>query len=519
MKKVVPLILFTIISFSLIAQKSNNEIINLFNYNYINNDYDRAIEVIKFNEDTILIAGYFEDTSAKTSNIHNIVYKTINGGKDWRAIKFNGAAWIYTTTHLQNGQIWMGGSDEYIHYSKDYGDTWERLDKPLKPITRILSIYMKNDTVGIVGGRSNGLAITYDNWNTTTQIPTPLEQGLYKTPKNSSRDRVEKIALLESIILINQNDNIYCTKIDLINWKEFNVPIIDFNFRNDKNEIHLKGINRYYVLNQDLDLLSTSLIENKFLCNLPFEKQDINVSSYFDSKIKSMTIKSIIFTPIKNSLISENKRSANVATLRKKRNGRIVLNNSFYSSNFDFKNDIFKSIFDDDKYKNISNSNNRFNFNEDDMKNFKEILFERFDNYNSRTKHLINPWDIDKYDFENLKPIFENIDLENLLNINNYSCLDIFFNPRNYFEITIKNDNSEYIYINNTNSVLFSLPWEITYNGNKTYCYDPKLTFLLRDIISPLNLGNENLLLGGEIIYEAILRDILNRLHYVNPLR
>ena len=173
MKKVVPLILFTIISFSLIAQKSNNEIMKLFNSNYINNDYDRAIEVIKFNEDTILIAGYFEDTSAKTSNIHNIVYKTINGGKDWRAIKFNGDACIYTTTYLQNGQIWMGGSDKYIHYSKDYGDTWERLDKPLKPVTRILSIYMKNDTVGIVGGHSNGLAITYDNWNTTTQIPTP----------------------------------------------------------------------------------------------------------------------------------------------------------------------------------------------------------------------------------------------------------------------------------------------------------------------------------------------------------
>ena len=325
MIKKLSILLVSIIPLCLIAQKSDKEIIqSLESYYRINAN---AEEVIKFNDDTIIIAGYFEDITANTSNTHNIVYKTCNGGKDWRPIKFDGDARIYTSTHFEDGHIWMGGSDEYIHYSKDYGETWERLNKPFIPNTRILSMFKKNDTSGDVGGHKNGLAITYDNWKTTTQIPTPLEQGKYKIIKNSSRDRVENIALLDSIILIDQNNYIYCSKINSINWKEFNIPVRDFIVKNDNKEVHLQSRHKVYVLNQNLDLLSTYLVDNKF-CEMPFEKQNINISKFFDSKIKSVVVKSISFTPVENSMIVQYKRNEKIAYLKKKRNGKIILNNS-----------------------------------------------------------------------------------------------------------------------------------------------------------------------------------------------
>ncbi|MEA4967208.1 MAG: hypothetical protein VB048_03710, partial [Bacteroidaceae bacterium] len=105
MKKYISILLISFIPLSIIAQKSNDEIIQSLKSYYNSSEIDFEEEVIKFNEDTILIVGYFIDIDAKTSNIHNIVYKTSNGGKDWKAIKFNGDSWIYTSTHFEDGHI------------------------------------------------------------------------------------------------------------------------------------------------------------------------------------------------------------------------------------------------------------------------------------------------------------------------------------------------------------------------------------------------------------------------------
>lgn len=521
MIKKLSILLVSIIPLCLIAQKSDIEIIqSLESYYKINAN---AEEVIKFNDDTIIIAGYFEDITANTSNIHNIVYKTCNGGKDWKPIKFNGDARIYTSTYFDDGKIWMGGSDEFIHYSKDYGETWERLNKPFKPKTRVLSIYMKDDKIGIAGGHSDGLAITYDNWETTTQIPTPLKQGKYKIAKNSSRDRVNNIAILDSIILINQNDYIYCSRIDSINWKEFNVPILDFFAKNEGEEINLKSRGKIYILNQNLDLISNYLTENNF-CEMPFEKQNINISRFFDSKIKSVVVKSITFTPKEYSIIAQDKRSEKIAYLKKKRNGKIILNNSF-DIDITFKDDVFKAIFKNDDYKSLNKSKNKFNFTEVDINNFTEFLSQKIkdykerENYGGNSSFVINPEQICKVDTNKIKSAFNNIDIENLYSNNDLTCNSLFYQSKNYFEIIIKNGEKEKLLINNKSSIFFSLPWEITYNGEKTYCYNPELTLLLRDIIFSLNMPNTELLLGGELIYEVLEQEYINNLEYINPLR
>jgi hypothetical protein len=53
----------------------------------------------------------------------------------------------------------MGGSDNIIHYSDDFGETWESRIEPFNPSDRVLLIFMVDSLFGVAGGLSNGLAI------------------------------------------------------------------------------------------------------------------------------------------------------------------------------------------------------------------------------------------------------------------------------------------------------------------------------------------------------------------------
>lgn len=222
-------IILAILSFcpNLFGQES--DILESLKSKFSFTEFDKLEHIMVFNKDTILVAGYLENSLK--DNIHDVVYQTSNGGFSWEKYFFDGNAWIYNTHYERNGNVWMGGSDNYVHFSNDYGKNWKRKIAPFKPINRIFSIFMIDSLKGIAGGLSNGLAITLDNWKTSSQIPTPLDQKKYVITENSSRDRVEKVQFIDSIILINQNDHIYFSDSKKINWKEFNIPVTDFEIK------------------------------------------------------------------------------------------------------------------------------------------------------------------------------------------------------------------------------------------------------------------------------------------------
>ena len=111
--------------------------------------------------------------------------KPANGGNTWTVKKFNGDGWMYTSYYFKDGKIWIGGSDNYIHYSPDYGESWIKKQKPFVPFNRVYSIFMVDELTGIAGGLSNGLALTTDGWITTKQLETPLDQGKFSILKQS----------------------------------------------------------------------------------------------------------------------------------------------------------------------------------------------------------------------------------------------------------------------------------------------------------------------------------------------
>ena len=80
-------------------------------------------------------------------------------------------------------------------------------------------------------------------------------------------------------------------------------------------------------------------------------------------------------------------------------------------------------------------------------------------------------------------------------------------------EFTFINRNNEELKISNYNSILFSLPWTISYKNQTTVCYNIELTLELRKLI-PREFTNYNLLLGGELIYRIYEQDVTNKIKY-----
>ena len=192
MKKILFLFILYLASTSY-SQKEltlNDSLLSSLNQQFELTKSDNANFTIKFNKDTIIILGYLSNPI--NPDRKNVIYKTSNAGKKWKVIEFIGDEYIYDYYHTKNGEVWIGGSGSFIHYSNDFGDTWTRKIQPFNSNERVSSIFMVDSLYGFTGGLSSGLALTYDNWNSSIQIKAPI------------KCRISKISILDSFIFIKQ---------------------------------------------------------------------------------------------------------------------------------------------------------------------------------------------------------------------------------------------------------------------------------------------------------------------------
>lgn len=513
---------------NLFAQKSDDEIINLLKSNFQLTQYDKPSNIIKFNEDTILVAGYLEDL---TSNIPryqqktNIVYKTVDGGKNWTVVNFDGNAWIYTSAHLPNGKIWLGGSDNFIHYSEDFGEKWIRKKEPFFPINRVFSIYMVNDTFGIAGGLSNGLAITYDNWETTTQLQTPIDQNKFKILQQSSRNGIDKIAIIDSLVLINQNEYIYYSKLNPISWQEFKIPVSSFVIDKQKNEIILSSRdNKYFVIDTKLDLIRSFSTTGESFFSLPTTNETFELDKFFEKPIKTIKIESREYVHDESERVGlyvpqkENKETAEISL---KNNSYIFKAKQYENFNAEFNFDNFRSILLNGNNKNLNQQKEKFIFFDVDFENYQIFLENQMEEFNKRELYggnptnVIKPREIAKCKITEIDTVMKTINIEDLFSKNSYLFYRMMLSnyETNNIEFTFINLNNEELKISNKNSIFFSLPWTISYKNQTTFFYDPELTYVLRKLI-PSEFENYNLLLGGELIYRIFEQDVINKIEY-----
>jgi len=498
---------------SLIAQttaidslRSEEKLISELKKQFTLTEYDRTNKIMSFNRETILIGGYLSDFSVGNSP-KNVVYRTMDGGTTWELIKFKGDAWIYNTHFQKDGKVWMGGSDEYVHFSNDYGTTWTVKPKPFKPINRVLSIYMIDSLNGVAGGLHNGLAITNDNWQTTKQIPSPLDQKKFTITKNSARDRIDKIAILDSIILINQNDHIYYSKIKPIEWKEFNIPVSDFSLDklNKQWTIYSLG-NKVYVLSSKLDLISTYTKKTELITLNESNNSTISLTDFLSSEMITLNIRAVKFDLDRMSGGS--------------------LRYPIYKENInEMKLDDMNII---STLVEILRTTNTYNKPLFQTFSFTKQDFDSYEDYYSKTKEKRKEekaWGGDFTSLLNIESDYFINPKQTALNVKQ-SLIDsvyktfsfrtfLFENNEPYIILNLVNSKSDTLKITSKNSTLFSLPWTVEYNGQAFKTYDTRFTEYLRTLL-PQDHNYYDKLFAGELIYRLIEQRTINELEYKN---
>lgn len=208
-----------------------------------------------FNNEIGIITGYISD---KSSNKHDKIFRTVNGGKNWNMLSFGGDEWIYDVFVSSHGHAWMGGSGGNLYYSGDFGKTWTNKTPPFNNSTRTSSIFMQDSGFGVVGALHNGIKITQDHGKTWDAIETPLDQKKYKKAKSGySDDRINKIVLYGDHFIVNQNGYIFYTEVARIDWKAIKgTSLVDFTL--DRENDVLYGIDEELrIIRIDKELRNT----------------------------------------------------------------------------------------------------------------------------------------------------------------------------------------------------------------------------------------------------------------------
>jgi hypothetical protein len=495
--------LFLIVSFLtsflyLPAQPGNDRILNSLKSTFSLSVHDRPDHIVQFNKDTILVSGYLSQGSVT----QNVVFQTFDGGKTWKKNYFKGDAWIYDYHFLPDGKVWMGGSDEYVHYSDDFGTNWTRKPKPLVPANRVHAIYMSDSVNGIAGGLHNGLAITNDNWQTTRQIPTPLSQQKFRINQESSRDRVDKVQMIGSLILINQNDHIYYSKLNPVEWKSFNVPVRNFSIDQSKNSIELfSSMYKVYVLDTGLKLTNTYYEPEGDLVTRQSVKPDF--IDFLASGIRSIKIEGVKYHAEVKTGLHHNftEYTENVQKLRVKKPLDFATIKNILTTCDSYTNPVAAT----------------FSFSKEDLDDYLKYY-----NIAKSTRQKETVWG---GDFSYL------LDQDNELFLNPQKTLQApiqplldsvyrdFAFPYPYMEnsphcnIYVVNNNSDTLKITNKTSALYSLPWIIEHKNGSFETYDLRITEFLKAKL-PEKFYSYHTLFAGELIYRLIEQRILNEMTY-----
>lgn len=525
MKKLIVLILLTTLSNQLKAQNSEDSILTSLKQNFKLTEYDNPSIQIRFNNDTIIVAGYLEDLSnskPRHEKKTNVIYKTSNGGLNWKQIKFDGDAWIYDAFHKNDGKIWMGGSDNYIHYSNDFGETWSKKSKPFNPVNRVLSIFMVDSQNGIAGGLSNGLAITKDNWNTSKQIETPIDQGKFKILNPSARDRIDEIAIVDSIILINQNDYIFYSKRDSINWTKFNIPVSGFSINQEKSEIYLHSRNsKIFILDKKLNLIKERQ-EDYLWETIKSDSTKINLQSFFESEISSISVTSTKWLFDKQVHMGAIYKSDIQKGKILDKNGTMIFKaKGFEKKSLEISKDNIQTLLKDKNLKvELSELSNHLAFTTKDFSDY-ETFVEGIKNERIQKENWGGNF---TSQIELTNPEFRDIQNQNSYLKQNYisSVFNQVYLPFllgqeeiDFVELRIQNNSGNEIVIDNKKAEFYSLPWTITYDNKSMDTYNPKITELVRRIL-PAEFNNYEKLLGGELIFKLIEEEIIDNLKYKN---
>lgn len=198
----------------------------------LHNTFER---VLFFNDTIGFISGYIYGKDDNT----DIVYRTTNGGKKWKAVPFGKEAWIDAACANENGKAWMAGNSQLIYYSDDFGKTWRYKNRPEDTTNqRILTIYFLNDYEGIAGTGWNRIYYTKDNCESWQIVETPSDQQKSQALFIHERPEINQALLTPTQLIIKQNNHVFYSRKDSIVWQKL-ADITDFEYDKKRNVLYL----------------------------------------------------------------------------------------------------------------------------------------------------------------------------------------------------------------------------------------------------------------------------------------
>ena len=206
-------------------------------------------------------------------------------------------------------------------------------------------------------------------------------------------------------------------------------------------------------------------------------------------------------------------------------------NISLKGNNYEFKAKGFKKrtleieeehlrqLFSENLQIQLSQLSNYLKFSESDYQDYRLVLEKEHQKREDQEKwggNFTSQVGLDHPYFANFKTVTTNVNQNYLETIFNVSYLPFAFNgQRNSIKAVLKNTKGEELIITNMKSILYSIPWTITYNNTTVNTYNQGISELLKSIL-PKDFNNYEMLLGGQLIYELIEEKIIDELKYKN---
>lgn len=189
-----------------------------------------------FNNDTGYVVGYIGD--GENNSQKSGYFYTIDGGENWIRKSMKYSQWVYDTYALPSGHAWCGGSNGKIMYTDNFAFDWKEINTPFTDNQRLYRIFMKDTLNGIAGANSNKVYVTEDNWKNFRSIESPLDQNLFPKSNTEADYRITKVAVWKNYYILKQNEVLFYTDQEVIEWKRFPEDIFGFTLDSDEQKLY-----------------------------------------------------------------------------------------------------------------------------------------------------------------------------------------------------------------------------------------------------------------------------------------
>ena len=221
--------------------------------------------------DDIIAGNTFERVAAFRSDIAvaagyllpgKCVLRTTDGGHHWDTLQVDpDLVWVHGFCYHPDGKLWIASASgcdfKSMSYSENEGRTFVRLTPSFvskKDGTGgVNELYMTSADSGFAGTYGNGLYFTSDNWQTATQIETPLDQKLLE--KHNYQDTwINRIRLWKNWLIVTESDTTAYSDFGAeLQWKPLPLPITTYEVDTTLNMLWAITQSGQLVLMRDME--------------------------------------------------------------------------------------------------------------------------------------------------------------------------------------------------------------------------------------------------------------------------